>query len=149
MRLDRIACVLSGLLLVACDAPQPDCTALGVQRNLSTLVRERVLRAELDASSVDDATLRRRIEMATSVIVEETRRIGGDARKALCSATITIEGMGADLRSIARNETDVSYWVTLSADGRFFVGLAYSDLDAVAAAYTTATWAARDRPSPR
>jgi hypothetical protein len=149
MRLDRIALGLSALVLAACDAPVPDCTALGVQRNLSALVRERVLRAELDASSVEDAALRGRIDMATSVIVEDTRRTGGDAGKALCSATIAIEGMGADLRSIARNESDVSYWVTVSQDGGFFVGLTYSDLDALAAAYTTATWAGRDRPSPR
>ena len=149
MRLDRIASGLSALLLAACGVPAPDCTDAGVQRNLSTLVRERVLRAELDASSVEDAALRGRIEMATSVIVEDTHRTGGDERKTLCNATIAIEGMGADLRSIARSETDVAYWVALGDDGRFFVGLTYSDLDAIAAAYTSATWAGRDRPSPR
>jgi hypothetical protein len=149
MRSPRIACCLTALLLAGCDAPVPDCTSLGVQRNLSSLVRERVLRAELDASSVEDAALRGRIEMATSVIVEDTHRTGGDARKAVCSASIAIEGMGSDLRSIVRSETEVSYWVAVNDGGGFFVGLTYSDLDAIAAAHTSVTWAGRDRPFPR
>jgi hypothetical protein len=112
-------------------------------------VRDRVLRAEMEASSVDDATMRARIEMATSVIVEDTRQAGGDARKVLCRATIAIEGMGADLRSIARSETDVAYWVSIGEDGQFLVGLMYSDLEAIAASHTSATWAGRGRPSRR
>ena len=149
MRSPRIASCLAALVLAACDTPVPDCTLPGVQRNLSSLVRERVLRAELDASSVEDAAVRGRIEMATSVIVEDTRRTGGDARKAVCSATIAIEGMGADLRSIVRSRTEVSYWVAVNDGGGFFVGLMYADLDAVAAAHTRVTWAGRDRPFRR
>ncbi|HTI46879.1 MAG TPA: hypothetical protein VMB76_10000 [Casimicrobiaceae bacterium] len=149
MRSARIAPAVTAMLLAACGTPAPDCTSLGVQRNLSTLVRERVLRAELDSAAVEDAPTRGRIDMATSVIIEQTRQTGGDARRALCSATLAIEGMGPDLRSIVRSETDVSYWVAVDDGGGFFVGLMYSDLEAVAAAHTTATWAGRDRPSPR
>lgn len=145
----RLLCLLLG----ACGAPAPpDCADLPVQRNLSALLRERVVRAELDATSAwDDAALRARIEMATSVIVEETRQTSVDARagKALCGATIAIEGMGADLRSIVRNETEVSYWVANGTDDRFLVGLTYADLEAIAASYTLATSAARDRPYQR
>jgi hypothetical protein len=98
---------------------------------------------------VHDTALSGRIGMATSVIVEATRRTGGDARKALCSANIAIEGMGADLRSIVRSETEVSYWVATSDGGNFLVGLTYSDLEAVAAAHTRVTWAGRGRPFQR
>lgn len=140
------------LLLGACAAPPPDCTTPAVQRNLSAMVRERVLRTALDASSSwNDAATRGRIDMATSVIVEDARPTGGNvqAGKVLCRATIAIEGMGADLRSIVRSETTVSYWVATGDDGRFLVGLTYADLEAVAAAHSGATSAPGDRPSPR
>ena len=143
-RLSSTALALAALLGVSCAEPtnEPklvaDCATRAVQDMVSSLVRERVLRAELDATPWLDAGTRARIEMATSVIFEEVTRNALDAHtgRSQCGADIAIEGMGPDNRFIVRTEGAVTYWVAPGqGDNGFLVGLGYSDLEALVATH--------------
>lgn len=143
-RLSSTALALAALLGVSCaeTANEPkliaDCQTRAVRDMVSSLVRERVLRAELDATPWLDAGTRARIDMATSVIFGEVTENVRDARtgRSQCGADIAIEGMGPDNRFIVRTEGAVTYWVSPGqGDNGFLVGLGYSDLETLVAAH--------------
>jgi hypothetical protein len=135
-RFAAAAASLATLLLSSCGAPALDCDSEAVQRMLSSMVRDRVVQAEIDSvTSWVDAATRSRIEMATSVIVRDTQRAASDPRtgKLACNAALAVEGMGPDNRSIVRTEDNLLYWVTPGDDGAFLIGLSYADLESMLA----------------
>ena len=143
-RLSSTALALAALLGVSCAETATesklvaDCQTRAVRDMVSSLVRERVLRAELDATPWVDAGTRARIDMATSVIFGEVTRNVLDTRtsRSQCAADIAIEGMGPDNRFIVRTEGAVTYWVSPGqGDNGFLVGLGYSDLEALVATH--------------
>jgi len=138
------ALALAALLGASCaeTANEPksaaDCQTRAVRDMVASLVRERVLRAELDATPWLDAATRARIDMATSVIFGEVTRNVLDARtgRSQCGADIAIEGMGPDNRFIVRTQGAVTYWVSPGqGDNGFLVGLGYSDLEKLVATH--------------
>ena len=97
-RLSSTALALAALLGVSCaettNEPKlvADCQTRAVRDMVASLVRERVLRAELDATSWLDAGTRARIDMATSVIFGEVTRNMLDPRtgRSQCGAELSI-----------------------------------------------------------
>jgi hypothetical protein len=143
-RLSSTALALVALLAGACAEPTgdvklvADCRTRAVQGMVSSMVRERVVRAELDARPWLDAGTRARIDMATSVIFDDVTRNELDRRtgRSECSADIAIEGMAPDNLSIVRTEGTLTYWVSPGqGDNGFLVGLGYTDLETLVATH--------------
>jgi hypothetical protein len=141
-RASCLGAVAAVVLCAGCGQPLPihavlDCDALPVERMVSSLVRDRVLRAEIDASPWLDAATRARIEMATSVIIDEVALRERDERtgRVQCSASVAIEGMAGDNNSIVRTEGTLSYWASPGQGEGFLVGLGYTDLEGIVATH--------------